>query len=59
MGGAAGGQMGGAASGQMGGVTGFVCCRRCIQVLFVFAVFKTVAMATTVNALLQDTKLAT
>ena len=40
MGGAAGGQMGGAASGRMGGVTGFVCCRRCIQVLFVLQSLK-------------------
>ena len=50
--GAASGLMGGVAGGQMGGVTGIVCCRKCILVLFVFTVFSTVAMATTVNALL-------
>ena len=34
MGGVTGSQMVGAASGLMGGVTGIVCCRRCILVLF-------------------------
>ena len=52
MGGVVGGRMGGVAGGQMVGVTGIVCCRRCILLLFVFTVFSTVAMATTVNAVL-------